>query len=42
MGNDRLRTVLTHLWKVVFFALLIALCAVYAPQAPLKFIYTEF
>jgi hypothetical protein len=29
-------------WRVVLYALLILLCALFAPEEPLKFIYTEF
>lgn len=29
-------------WKVVLYVLLIVLCVVFAPEQPLKFIYTEF
>jgi hypothetical protein len=29
-------------WKVVLYAILIALCVIFAPAKPLKFIYTEF
>ena len=29
-------------WKVVLYVLLIVLCVLFAPEAPLKFIYTEF
>jgi len=28
--------------KVVFFVILILLCVIFAPEKPLKFIYTEF
>jgi hypothetical protein len=29
-------------WKVLLYALLILLCVIFAPEEPLKFIYTEF
>ncbi len=29
-------------WKVVLYVLLILLCVLFAPEEPLKFIYTEF
>ncbi|MFI5394416.1 MAG: hypothetical protein ACHQ9S_02685 [Candidatus Binatia bacterium] len=29
-------------WKVVLYVLLIVLCVLFAPEEPLKFIYTEF
>jgi len=29
-------------WKVVLYAILIALCVIFAPAKPLKFICTEF
>jgi hypothetical protein len=29
-------------WKVVLYVLLIVLCVLFAPEKPLKFIYTEF
>ncbi len=29
-------------WKVALYVLLIVLCVLFAPEAPLKFIYTEF
>jgi hypothetical protein len=37
-----MRIVLDHAWKVLLLTALIALTAVYAPELPLKFIYTEF
>ena len=37
-----LRAVLADNWKVVLYVLLIVLCVLFAPEAPLKFIYTEF
>lgn len=29
-------------WRVVLYVLLILLCVIFAPEEPLKFIYTEF
>ena len=29
-------------WRVVLYVALIVLCTVFAPDRPLKFIYTEF
>jgi hypothetical protein len=29
-------------WKVALYVLLIILCVLFAPEEPLKFIYTEF
>ena len=29
-------------WKVAIYVLLIVLCVLFAPEEPLKFIYTEF
>ncbi len=29
-------------WKVVLYVILIVLCVLFAPEEPLKFIYTEF
>jgi hypothetical protein len=29
-------------WKVALYVILIALCVLFAPEEPLKFIYTEF
>ena len=29
-------------WKVVVYVILIILCVLFAPEEPLKFIYTEF
>ena len=29
-------------WKVALYVLLIVLCVLFAPEKPLKFIYTEF
>jgi hypothetical protein len=29
-------------WKVLLYVLLIILCVLFAPEEPLKFIYTEF
>ena len=44
--GDRLRPVIWGLardnWKVALYVLLIVLCVLFAPEEPLKFIYTEF
>jgi hypothetical protein len=37
-----LRRLVANNWKVVLYAILIALCVIFAPAKPLKFIYTEF
>jgi hypothetical protein len=29
-------------WKVLVYVILIVLCVLFAPEEPLKFIYTEF
>ncbi len=29
-------------WKVALYVILIILCVLFAPEEPLKFIYTEF
>jgi hypothetical protein len=29
-------------WKVLVYVLLIVLCVLFAPEEPMKFIYTEF
>ena len=29
-------------WKVALYVILIVLCVLFAPEEPLKFIYTEF
>lgn len=36
------RDFVSNNWKVAFYVLLIVLCVLFAPEAPLKFIYTEF
>jgi hypothetical protein len=36
------RWLVTNNWKVVVYVLLILLCVLLAPQAQLRFIYTEF
>ena len=36
------RRVVTNNWKVALYVLLIVLCVLFAPEEPLKFIYTEF
>jgi hypothetical protein len=36
------RRFITRNWKVVLYVLLIVLCVIFAPDQPLKFIYTEF
>ena len=33
---------LANNWRVVLYVVLIVLCVAFAPDAPLKFIYTEF
>jgi len=40
--GDLARRVLANNWKVAFYVLLIILCILFAPEEPLKFIYTEF
>jgi len=37
-----MRRVVTDNWRVVLYVILIVLCTVFAPDQPLKFIYTEF
>ncbi len=37
-----MRRFVAHNWRVVLYVLLIVLCTVFAPDQPLKFIYTEF
>ena len=36
------RDIVANNWKVAFYVLLIVLCVLFAPEEPLKFIYTEF
>ena len=36
------RRVIANNWKVVLYVVLILLCVLFAPEEPLKFIYTEF
>ena len=37
-----LRDLVANNWRVVLYVLLILLCVIFAPEEPLKFIYTEF
>ena len=37
-----LRTFVMNNWRVALYVLLIVLCVLFAPEQPLKFIYTEF
>ena len=37
-----LRRFVANNWKVALYVVLIVLCVLFAPEAPLKFIYTEF
>ena len=37
-----LRDLVANNWKVAVYVLLIVLCVLFAPEEPLKFIYTEF
>jgi hypothetical protein len=37
-----LRGLVANNWKVALYVLLIVLCVLFAPEEPLKFIYTEF
>ncbi len=37
-----LRAFIANNWKVALYVLLIVLCVLFAPEKPLKFIYTEF
>lgn len=41
MKNLMLRFVANN-WKVALYVILIVLCVLFAPEEPLKFIYTEF
>jgi hypothetical protein len=36
------RRLIANNWKVVLYVVLIVLCVLFAPEQPLKFIYTEF
>jgi len=36
------RRLVANNWKVALYVLLIVLCVLFAPEEPLKFIYTEF
>jgi hypothetical protein len=36
------RRVVVNNWKVILYVVLIILCVLFAPEEPLKFIYTEF
>ncbi len=37
-----LRSFVMNNWKVALYVILIILCVLFAPEEPLKFIYTEF
>ncbi len=37
-----LRDLVSDNWRVVLYVVLILLCVIFAPEEPLKFIYTEF
>ncbi len=37
-----LMSVVGNNWKVALYVILILLCVLFAPEEPLKFIYTEF
>lgn len=37
-----LRRFIANNWKVALYVVLIVLCVLFAPEEPLKFIYTEF
>ena len=41
-GGLYARRVIANNWKVVLYVVLILLCVLFAPEEPLKFIYTEF
>ncbi len=41
-GDARLRQLVANNWQVVVYVVLIVLCVIFAPEEPLKFIYTEF
>jgi len=36
------RAFVANNWKVALYVILIILCVLFAPEEPLKFIYTEF
>ena len=36
------RRVVTNYGKIILYVILILLCVLFAPEEPLKFIYTEF
>ena len=40
--GPRVWGVVRNNWKVALYVLLIVLCVLFAPEEPLKFIYTEF
>lgn len=42
MPSSALRGFILANWKVALYVLLIILCVLFAPEKPLKFIYTEF
>ncbi len=42
MSKLPLRTITLESLRVLFYVLLILACVVFAPEEPLKFIYTEF
>jgi len=37
-----MRRVVANNWRVIVYVALIVLCVAFAPDQPLKFIYTEF
>jgi hypothetical protein len=41
-ARARLRAFAARNWRVILWVVLIVLCVVFAPERPLKFIYTEF
>lgn len=41
-GGSLVRRLVADNWKVALYVVLIVLCVVFAPEEPLKFIYTEF
>ena len=41
-GARLLRQLVADNWRVVVYVVLIVLCVIFAPEEPLKFIYTEF
>jgi len=40
--NKWLEFIATDAWRILLYVLLILLCVLFAPEEPLKFIYTEF